>query len=192
MGKDDLTLLNLYRLDNQLACTILITRYACIVNYIISNYYILGLDKDDLRQEANLALVDAIDNFDESKGFLFSTYANTCIRNRLNNIYSKAVTKKGVFNNSSISLDEIDNFVDSSRSNDLCNPENIIINNENYFDLIELIDQSLSSNEKEVLILFINDFDYKTIARLLSSTTKSVDNSLQRARKKIKKILEIL
>lgn len=190
IGKDDISLLKLYHLGNQIACTILITRYSCIVNYLISNYTILGFDKDDLHQEANLALFDAINNFDESKGFLFSTYANSCISNRLKNIYNKTNTKKNTINNTSLSLDEIDNYIDSlSFAN---NPENIVINNENYVDLINLIEESLTPNEKDVLILFLNDFDYKTIARLLSSTTKSVDNSLQRARKKIKKVLDNL
>lgn len=192
MGKDDLALLDIYHSGNQLACTIIITRYSCIINYLILNCTILGLDKDDLKQEANLALLDAINTFDKSKGCLFSTYANTCINNRLKNIYSKAITKKSVFNNSSLSLDEVDNFTGCYSFNDSNNPENIVINNENYDNLLELIENSLTSNEKDVLILFLNDFDYKTIARLLSSTTKSVDNSLQRARKKIKKVLNNL
>lgn len=192
MGKDDLSLLKLFHKGNQIACTILITRYTCIVNYLISNYTILGFDKDDLHQEASLALFDAINNYDESKGFLFSTYANSCIRNRLNNIYTKTYTKKNAINNNSLSLDDIDSYIDKYKFENLNNPESILINNEKYDDLLKLIEDSLTENEKDVLFLFLNDFDYKTIAKLLSSSTKSVDNSLQRARKKIRKVLDNL
>lgn len=189
-SKEDVELLNLYHHGDQAACAALIAKYAALINRRISSYSIKGIEKDDLKQEAFMGLLSAIRSFDEDKKTGFFTYANHCISNRLKNLLITASTKKATVYNKSVSLEEIEN--DKSNDNDQLNPESIFIQNEGYSALVNLIEQHLSLFEKEVLFLYLSGFDYLTVAQKLNSSQKSVGNALQRARKKLKTVLNNL
>lgn len=188
--KDDISLLKLYRDGDQEACAALIAKYASVVNKRISIYSIKGIDNDDLKQEAFMGLLSAIRSFDEAKKASFFTYANHCITNRLKNLLASALTNKSIAYNKSVSFDEMQD--DKFSDNSLLNPESIFIQDEGYSALVELVEQHLSRSEKDVLFLYLSGCDYSTVAKKLSLSQKSVDNALQRARRKLKVVLNNL
>lgn len=187
---DDVALLELYQKGDQAACTALIARYAALIGYKTSAFHISGVDNDDIKQEAYMGLLGAIRSYNKNGGASFSTYAAHCVSNRLKNMLAANLTNKAAINKNVISLDEISS--DSLKDSELQNPEVIFIQNENYSALIDLLEKHLSRFEKEVLFLYLSGCDYQTVAKKLSSSPKSVDNALQRARKKLKSVLNNL
>ncbi|MFZ2539096.1 MAG: sigma-70 family RNA polymerase sigma factor [Oscillospiraceae bacterium] len=188
--KNDASLLKLYRDGDQVACAALLAKYASVVNKRISNYSIKGVDNDDLKQEAFMGLLSAIRSFDESKKASFFTYANHCITNRLKNLLAAALTNKSTIYNKSISFDEMEDDIVSD--NYVQSPELIFIQNEGYSALVDLIEQHLSKSEKDVLFLYLSGCEYSTVAKKLDFSQKAVDNALQRARRKLKVVLNNL
>ncbi|MEG0693075.1 MAG: sigma-70 family RNA polymerase sigma factor [Oscillospiraceae bacterium] len=188
--KSDVSLLKLYRDGDQVACAALLAKYAGVINKRISNYSIKGVDNDDLKQEAFMGLFSAIRSFDDNKKASFFTYANHCITNRLKNLLASALTNKSTVYNKSISFDEMEDDIISD--NCVQNPELIFIQNEGYSVLVDLIEQHLSKSEKDVLFLYLSGCDYSTVAAKLNLSQKSVDNALQRARRKLKVVLNNL
>lgn len=188
---DDISMLKLYREGNQAACTALIARYATLVHYRASVFSTGGAAEfDDCKQEAYMGLLSAIRSFDENNGAGFRTYASRCIDNRLKNLVVAATTKKASFYKKSVSFDEVtEEHMGDDGSH---NPEAIFIQNENYARLMNLVEQHLSQFEKDVLFLYLSGCDYLSVATKLSSSQKSVDNALQRARKKLKAVLNNL
>lgn len=138
-----------------------------------------GSDADDILQEGVMGLLDAVKSFDKDNGAAFRTYANICMRNRMLNAVSAAARKSSVE-----ALEDIDEQEDSESS-----PESIVVQREHEKLLFENISHMLSSNEWSVLQLYLNSLSYSDIAKKLGVSVKSVDNAMQRVRKKLKKSL---
>ncbi len=136
-----------------------------------------GSDADDILQEGVLGLLDAVKSFDKDNGAAFRTYANICMRNRMLNAVSAAARK-------SEALEDIEEQQDSESS-----PESIVVQREHEKLLFENISHMLSVNEWSVLQLYLNALPYSEIAKRLGVSVKSVDNAMQRVRKKLKKNL---
>ena len=141
----------------------------------IRSLSIPGQELDDLRQEAYVALLSAIGSYDEHRGSSFSTYAIACINNRFNDAIKIAGRQK----NRILNEDRPELF-----SND--SPEEIAIGWDEYRRIRESIEKDLSETERSVLNLWIDGFTYEEIGDALSMSVKSVNNALQRARKKLK------
>ena len=136
-----------------------------------------GSDTDDILQEGVMGLLDAVKSFDKDNGAAFRTYANICMRNRMLNAVSAAARK-------SEALEDIEEQQDSESS-----PESIVVQREHEKLLFENISHMLSGNEWSVLQLYLNALPYSEIAKRLGVSVKSVDNAMQRVRKKLKKNL---
>lgn len=188
--KDDIELVRLYRAGDQVACTALLLKYAAMINKRISKYFIYGEDCDDLRQEAYMGLLSAIRTFDEGKSNSFYSYAVSCTTNRLKNALAMSMSKKGQLYKQSIPLEQVaENLITGSISE---NPEFLVIQNESYEDLMKIFKEHLSSFENDVLFLYLSGCDYSAVAKRLNTSIKSVGNALQRARKKLKSVLNDL
>lgn len=187
---DDVTLLELYKDGNQAACTALIARYTALISHKASGYFLNGVELDDVKQEAYMGLLSAIRSYNKEHSASFSTYATHCINNRLKNMVAAGNTKKASLYKQAISFEEVTQ--NSLRNNELQNPEAIFIQDENYSALMDLLQTHLSGFEKDVLFLYLSGCDYQAVAKKLSSSPKSVDNALQRARKKLKAVLNNL
>ena len=188
--QSDMELITLYRKGDLEACTALLARYANLINRRIFGVGITGTDKDDLRQEAYMGLYNAVRTYDPSKNPSFSGYASACIGNSVKNLIAAASTQKAKLYRQTVPIDEIENV--SFHAGDTVNPENVYLDKEAYGDLEGLIDKNLSNFEKEVLFSYLSGRDYKDIAVKLDSSQKSVDNALQRARRKLKAVLNDL
>lgn len=189
-AKTDIELLNLYRLGDQDAVTILIARYASLINKRVSLYHISGIDNDDIKQEAYMGLFNAIRNYSTNHNSSFYTFANHCIANKLKNLFASASTNKAQIYKNSVPLDEVESYKLSQQHSS--NPESIFIQNEGFDAILKLTNSVLSAFEKDVLFLYLNNCDYSLIAAKLKSSRKSVDNALQRTRKKLKAVLNNL
>lgn len=188
--KSDIELLQLYRSGNQAAITVLLARYASLINQKASTYHINGIDNDDIKQEAYVGLYNAIRSYHVNQGASFYTYATHCIANKLKNVFAASYTNKANIYKNSVSIDEIENYNLSEQKG--LNPEAIFIQKEGYEALLKLTEATLSFFESEAMFLHLNGCNYSLIATKLNSSQKSVDNALQRARKKLKAVLKNL
>lgn len=162
---------------------VLITRYLSLINRIAYRHCGI-LDFDDLAQEGCIGLLDAIASFDPAKGASFRTYAQVCIQNRVQKALDKTRTDKARLLSESVSLDEI---ADSALSSEPT-PEQAFLSQEWLETLRKRMNELLSPLERKVFFAHLGGFDYQTIADTLHISPKSVDNALQRVRKKLKTI----
>lgn len=175
----------------------LFERYKDIVNMKANKFYIIGAEREDMAQEGLIGLYKAIKSFDNTKQNSFKTFANLCIERQLITVIKSSNRQKHIPLNSSFSLNlsaydegddtEVLEILDSKTAED---PLETITKRE-YFEYVEnKIDESLSSFEKQVLNRYIQGESYNDIAERLDTPIKSVDNAIQRIRKKAGKFLE--
>lgn len=141
-----------------------------------------GFSADDLRQEAYIALFDAMKSYSSEKGHSFKSFALTCINNRIISFVRQFRSLKNLPLSNFASL-ESEDAVDGS------DPERIVSEKEDMAALQNKLADSLSANEKKVLSLYLNGDSIKEISVSLGVNEKSVQNSLYRIRQKIKAIV---
>ena len=174
----------------------LLEKYSDLVNIKANKFFLIGADDDDMFQEGMIGLYKAIKSFDLEKQNSFKTFANLCIERQLITAIKTSNRQKHIPLNSSFSLnlsayDENDDtsvleVLDTKTVED---PLDTITKKE-YYEFIETrIDKSLSSFEKQVLNRYVQGESYVDIANKLDTPVKSVDNAIQRIRKKAIKCL---
>ena len=182
------------------ALTYLLNKYKELVNIKVGKYFLIGAEKEDIVQEGMIGLYKAIKNFDKSKQNTFKTFANMCIERQLITAIKTSNRQKHMPLNSYLSLNiaAYDNneensveLIDTFNSNSVEDPLETVMRKEYYKQVQDGIEKSLSKFEKQVLDRFINGESYNVIAQKLKAPVKSVDNAIQRIRKKaIKNMFE--
>jgi len=169
----------------------IINKYKDVVNIKVSKYFIIGAEKDDIVQEGLIGLYKAIKSFDCEKDNSFKTFANLCIERQLITAIKTSNRQKHMPLNSYLSLnmsayedDEADTILDVFDSNLVEDPLDTITKKEYYLSIENAIDKSLSDFEKKVLNRFAKGESYVQIADRLNTPVKSIDNAIQRIRKK--------
>lgn len=175
----DEELVVLIRSGNDDAFKILYERYLPRIKAMTYSFQGLSYEIDDLVQEATLGFYTAINAFDESQAS-FSSFSYLCMRRMLIALLKKSARKKEIPNNCIVRLEDFSLAV----AND---PAQIIIANEDFKSLKDKIFTELSQLERDVLFKFINGCDYNTIANECEISYKSVDNAIQRVKKKLQK-----
>lgn len=137
------------------------------------------IDCEDLTQEGMLGLLDAVDGYDGEKGVSFKTYAGVCINNRITSAVRQWAAGKNYPLNSYVCLDE-EKLADKIGSGD------DIVTVEEMCRINEIIDKQLSPFERQVIKKHLCGYSYGEIASMTSSTAKSVDNAIQRVRRKLR------
>ena len=185
-----------YRDGDKQIVDYLMDKYKHVVRSKAGRMFILGADKDDLIQEGMIGLFKAVRDYDSGRDASFLTFAELCISRQMYTAIQAANRKKHLPLNSYISLyknqeDEtlegqligaIQNFSEQ-------NPEEILIDRENVEALQTIIDQELSTFQRQVLELSMTGMGYIDIARLLGKDPKSTDNALNRVKTKIRKAI---
>lgn len=175
----------------------LMEKYKDLVKSKAKAMFILGADNDDLIQEGMIGLFKAIRDYAPGHEASFKTFANLCISRQMYTAVDNSRRKKHSPLNSYVSLyasasgnegDEI-SFVENLISLTERDPEELLIDNERFDDLMTSISAVISPLEKQVLDLTITGMDYVEIAGVLGRNEKSIDNALQRLKGKIKKII---
>ena len=196
--KTDEELVEIIKTGDKLAANYIIDRYKNLVNIKVSKYYIAGAEKDDIMQEGLIGLFKAIKCYSPEQNSSFKSFANLCIDRQLITAIKTSNRQKHMPLNSYLSLntaayDDEDNteLMDIFNNNTVEDPLETITKKEYYKTVENVIDKSLSDFEKQVLARFMKGESYVDIANKLDAPVKSIDNAIQRIRKKaIKNILK--
>ena len=175
------------------ALVYLLEKYKDIVNAKVGKYFIIGAEREDVIQEGMIGLFKAIKDFNPEKQNTFKSFANICVERQLITAIKSSNRQKHMPLNSYLSLNTAayDNndensveLIDTFDSKTVEDPLETIMKEEYYNEIQNAVNTSLSKFEKQVLDRFIKGESYVTIAKRLDSPVKSVDNAIQRIRKK--------
>ena len=176
----------------------LITKYRLFVKSKAKSYFLIGADKEDIVQEGMIGLYKAIRDFKGDKLSSFRAFAELCITRQIITAIKTATRQKHIPLNSYVSLDKPIYDEESERTlMDLIispvtdNPERIIINQEEYSRLEDKMGEVLSELELQVLSRYLAGQSYYEISGELNRHVKSIDNALQRVKRKLERHLEI-
>ena len=167
----------------------LVTRYTRLVRQLARPYFLAGGDSDDLVQEGMIGLIYGVREYDAGNPASFRTYAETCIRNRLYSAVRAAARDKHTPLNQSVPF-EIP-FFDSHTISfgaplpSQANPEDLIIGREGVRDMLRDVQKQLSAFEAKILGLYLDGLTTREMAEAVSRSPKSVDNAVQRIRRKV-------
>lgn len=179
---------------DKIALEYLINKYKDLVTSKVGKYFIIGAERDDIIQEGLIGLYKAIKNYKEDMQNSFKSFANLCIERQLITAIKSSNRQKHMPLNSYLSLnmsaynnEEESNdteIIDVLNSNVVEDPLETITKKEYYNNVESVIDSSLSTFEKQVLNRYVQGESYVKIAEKLDAPVKSVDNAIQRIRKK--------
>lgn len=173
----------------------LVLRHTRLVRACARPFFLAGGDSEDLIQEGMLGLLTAIREFQEDRGASFRTFAAVCVRRRLISAVRIAAGGRHLPLNSGVSLEpalflanqDLAPLGMAYRRQE--NPEDVVIHQEDLSALEAAIQSRLSDLEAQVLALYLSGSSYSEIAKEVSRSTKSVDNAVQRIRRKIAQYL---
>ena len=161
------------------------------------SYFLIGADHEDIVQEGMLGLYKAIRDFKEDRQTSFRAFAELCITRQIITAIKTATRQKHIPLNSYISLNQPIYEEDSDRTRldvitagGISNPEDMLIDREDLSFIEGRIGQMMSDLEKQVLVLYMEGKSYVEIADEMGRHVKSIDNALQRIKRKLLKYLE--
>ncbi len=187
----DMELVKLAGTGDQKAMNTLMERYKTVSASIVRRYFLVGGDNDDLMQEGMMGVVNAINTFNENKGE-FKTYVYSCVKNRILSCIKtyNAIKHKPLKDYVSLSSGLDDGDKTLIIQDPKLGPEDLFIENESKEELNQKIKLALSDSEYKILSHYIEGLSYSQISERTNKSVKSVDNAIQRIKKKIKKILQ--
>lgn len=175
----------------------LLNKYKNFVRSKARSYFLIGADHEDIVQEGMIGLYKAIRDFKQEKLSSFRAFAELCITRQIITAIKTATRQKHIPLNSYVSLnkplydEESDRtLLDILMEGSTGNPEDMIINQENLGNIHQKINEVLSGLEQEVLAAYLDGKSYQEIAEALGRHVKSIDNALQRVKRKLEKYLE--
>lgn len=180
--KSDIELTALAADGNADATDVLLARHKDAVRGIAKKYFMLGGDQDDIIQEGMIGLFKAVQTFRPEGGASFKTYRSICVHNQILNAIEAASTRRHAPLNSSVSLDEALGLTDSFDSD----PAEQAVFAEAMQLILSEESKLLSPLEKQVARMLANGKDYREIAAAMGRSAKSIDNAIQRIRRKLK------
>ena len=164
----------------------LVMRYNRLVRVCARPFFLVGGDSEDLIQEGMFGLLMGIREFDPSRDASFRTFAEVCIRNRIRSAVAAATRGKHAPLNDSVPFGTPSLVEESDISSTVQdNPEELLIGREVYLERLGNLKCQLSGFESKVLDLYLQGLSYQEIADELSRPHKSIDNAVQRVRKKV-------
>lgn len=169
----------------------LMEKYKPLVRKEANMMFLIGGETEDLIQEGMIGLLKAVRDYDPHRESSFRTFAGICIRRQMYSAVKASNRKKNQPLNSYVSLTEEDDKLLREMPADVStNPEEQVIGRESLSRLQEQINQNLSRMERKVLQLYLEGHHYTQIAHILNKSPKSVDNALQRIRRKIRSLTD--
>ena len=187
----DEDLINVIKSGDKSALEFLIGKYKELVNMKVSKFFMIGAEKEDIVQEGLIGLFKAVKSYNPDKQNSFKTFANLCIERQLITAIKSSNRQKHMPLNSYLSLngtayedDEESNLLDVFDAHQMEDPLDTITKKEYYQPVENAIDKSLSDFEKQVLNRYMQGESYVQIAEKLETPVKSIDNAIQRIRKK--------
>lgn len=175
----------------------LVEKYRPMILKKSRTYFLIGGDRDDIIQEGMIGFYKAIRDYKPNMSASFKHFAEICVTRQMITAVRASTRQKHIPLNTYVSFDKAP--VDDESSSELFqqsmknpdgNPEQLIIGKEDFEYLESIIDRSLSKFEKKVFILYLRGLSYRMISEVLSKDIKSIDNAIQRVKRKLEKSLE--
>lgn len=183
--------------DGGAALEFLLNRYKNFVRSRARSYFLIGADHEDIVQEGMIGLYKAVRDFRPEKLASFRAFAELCVTRQIITAIKTATRQKHIPLNSYISLnkpifdEESDRtLLDVISEGRITNPEELLIGQEDLSTIESRIGKMLSPLEWEVLLAYLDGRSYQEIAEDLGRHVKSIDNALQRVKRKMEKLLE--
>ncbi|WP_419095863.1 RNA polymerase sporulation sigma factor SigH [Halalkalibacter suaedae] len=180
------------------ALEFLINKYKNFVRAKARSYFLIGADHEDIVQEGMIGLYKAVRDFNGEKLSSFKAFAELCITRQIITAIKTATRQKHIPLNSYVSLDKplYDEESDRTLLDVICgtrvtNPEELLINQEEFQDIELKMGEILSDLERQVLMLYLDGRTYQEISADLNRHVKSIDNALQRIKRKLERYVEL-
>ncbi|MCR4798293.1 MAG: sigma-70 family RNA polymerase sigma factor [Lachnospiraceae bacterium] len=187
----DEDLVAIFQSGNMEMGSYMIHRFYPLVQRCARHLFLTGAETEDLYQEGTVGLFEAMKKFEVGRNTHFQTFASACIMNYQLKAVEAANRLKHSPLNTYISLYSTDDankeLIDTLESKEYDDPEKLFLSMENYRDLRAKVYEILSPFENKVLDAYLSGGDYKDISLQLNKEEKSIDNAMQRIRRKIKK-----
>ncbi|PID16035.1 RNA polymerase factor sigma-70 [Sporosarcina sp. P34] len=188
----DEEMVELIHLGNSDVLEFLITKFQPVVRMKARTYFIIGGDREDIMQEGMIGLYKAIRDFRPDRLSSFKVFAELCVTRQIITAIKTATRQKHIPLNTSVSLDKPmydeeheRTLLDIISGSTLDDPEDLIIHKENFVFMEKEMNKVLSGLEKEVLTLYLEGQSYREISEVLNRQVKSIDNALQRIKRKL-------
>ncbi|WP_425509542.1 RNA polymerase sporulation sigma factor SigH [Virgibacillus ihumii] len=195
LGDDEV--IQLIHQGNSQALDFLITKYLSFVRAKSRTYFIIGADQEDIVQEGMIGLYKAIRDYDGDKLSSFRAFAELCVTRQIITAIKTATRQKHIPLNSYVSLDkpifdeESDRtLLDVIAGSKSIDPQDLLVNRENMGHMEGKLSELLSELEKKVLHLYLDGRTYQEISVELKRHEKSIDNALQRVKRKLEQLIE--
>jgi RNA polymerase sporulation-specific sigma factor len=195
---DDEAIIEAVHQGHSEALDYLIKKYRNFVRAKARSYFLIGADKEDIVQEGMIGLYKAIRDYREDKLTSFKAFAELCITRQIITAIKTATRQKHIPLNSYVSLDkpiyddESDRtLLDVISGAKVMDPEALIINREEFDNMEDKMAELLSDLERKVLALYLDGQSYQEISEELNRHVKSIDNALQRVKRKLERYLEV-
>ncbi|HLS88331.1 MAG TPA: RNA polymerase sporulation sigma factor SigH [Sphingobacteriaceae bacterium] len=196
-NKVDEEIVEIARSGNSDALEYLIGKYKNFVRAKARSYFLIGADREDIIQEGMIGLYKAIRDFRSDKLSSFRAFAELCIQRQIITAIKTATRQKHIPLNSYVSLNKPIYEEDSDRTlldvisgTRITDPEELIISREEFGDIEQKMGEILSDLEWKVLMAYLDGKSYQEIADELERHVKSIDNALQRVKRKLERYLE--
>jgi len=183
--------------NNPVAQEYLINKYRNFVRAKARSYFLIGADREDIIQEGMIGLYKAIRDFRNDKLSSFRAFAELCVTRQIITAIKTATRQKHIPLNSYVSLNKPIYDEDSDRTlldvlsgSKISDPEELVINREEFVDIEEKMGEILSDLEWKVLMSYLDGKSYQEIAQELNRHVKSIDNALQRVKRKLERYLD--
>jgi len=183
--------------DNTIALDYLINKYRNFVRAKARSYFLIGADREDIIQEGMIGLYKAIRDFRNDKLSSFRAFAELCVTRQIITAIKTATRQKHIPLNSYVSLNKPIYDEDSDRTlldvlsgSKISDPEELVISREEFIDIEAKMGQILSDLEWKVLMSYLDGKSYQEIAVELDRHVKSIDNALQRVKRKLERYLD--
>ena len=195
---EDEELIEIYKDGYPQAAEVLVQRYKNFVRSNVRTNFFVGADREDLIQEGMIGLFKAISDYDITRKASFRSFASICIKGQISTALKTATRQKHMVLNTSVSLDrpmfdEDDDrttFMDLLKLEPSQGPEELLIRQEKIRIMERKLSKVLSKLESNVLKLYLEGQSYYEISQTLSRPDKSIDNALQRIKKKLEGLQE--
>ncbi len=185
------------RNGSNVALEYLINKYKNFVRAKARSYFLIGADREDIIQEGMIGLYKAIRDFRSDKLSSFRAFAELCITRQIITAIKTATRQKHIPLNSYVSLNKPIYDEDSDRTlldvisgSKITDPEDLIISQEEFVDIEAKMGEILSELEWKVLTAYLDGKSYQEIAAELDRHVKSIDNALQRVKRKLERYLD--
>ncbi len=193
----DEDIVELARENDTVALEFLINKYKNFVRAKARSYFLIGADREDIIQEGMIGLYKAIRDFRADKLASFRAFAELCITRQIITAIKTATRQKHIPLNSYVSLnkpiydEESDRtLLDVISGSRVTDPEELVISREEFVDIESKMGEFLSDLEWKVLMYYLEGKSYQEIADDLNRHVKSIDNALQRVKRKLERYLE--